>query len=110
MQNVFHSEYIAQQERKALAAVISTPASDLFVVYNGISMFGEMSIIVKINPLISLVWVGFGLLMVGTIIATVGRRNAGVARKGEKGKPAQAGSIDSADDSTDDRLLETEEE
>jgi len=103
VQNVFHSDYIAQQERKALAAVISTPASDLFVVYNGISMFGEMSITVKINPLISLVWVGFGLLIVGTVIATVGRRRGGVAGKDGKGKPALAGPADSSDDLNDDQ-------
>ena len=80
--NVYHSEYVQQQERKALAAVMSTPLMDLFVVYNGFTMFGDMSFTVKINPLISFVWVGFGLLMVGTTIATVGSRKAKSVKAG----------------------------
>ncbi|MDR0347075.1 MAG: cytochrome c biogenesis protein CcsA [Coriobacteriales bacterium] len=62
------------QQRKPLAGVMSSPLEDLFIVYNGMSSMGGFSLSVFINPLISFVWVGFGLLMVGTIISTVGRR------------------------------------
>jgi cytochrome c-type biogenesis protein CcmF len=64
----------SSQQRKPLAGVLSSPLEDLFVVYNGVTEDGSLSINAFVNPCISLVWVGFGLLMVGTIIATVGRR------------------------------------
>jgi cytochrome c-type biogenesis protein CcmF len=56
------------------AAVLSLPTEDLFVVYNGVNDEGAFSLDVRINPLIGFVWVGFGLLMVGTAIAALGRR------------------------------------
>ncbi|MDR1088310.1 MAG: cytochrome c biogenesis protein CcsA [Coriobacteriales bacterium] len=56
------------------AAVLSLPAEDLFVVYNGVNNEGAFSLDVRINPLIGCVWAGFGLLMVGTAIAAFGRR------------------------------------
>jgi cytochrome c-type biogenesis protein CcmF len=62
------------QQRKPLAAVLGSPIEDLFVVYNGISTDGDLSISAFINPCISFVWVGFALLMVGTTVAALGRR------------------------------------
>jgi cytochrome c-type biogenesis protein CcmF len=62
------------QQRKPLAGVLSLPLEDLFVIYNGVNSDEELSLTAFINPCISFVWVGFGLLMVGTVIATVGRR------------------------------------
>ena len=57
------------------AAVSSMPTEDLFVVYRGISQDGAFSLDVRVNPLISFVWVGFVLLIVGVLISTIGRRN-----------------------------------
>jgi cytochrome c-type biogenesis protein CcmF len=69
----------ATQQRKPLAGVLSLPLEDLFVVYNGASGDGELSVSAFINPCISFVWVGFALLMAGTVIATLGRRRPGEA-------------------------------
>ncbi|MDR2109393.1 MAG: cytochrome c biogenesis protein CcsA, partial [Coriobacteriales bacterium] len=62
----------ANQQRKPLAAVLSSPLEDLFVVYNGTGTGGELSLSAFINPCVSFIWVGFGLLMLGTAIATLG--------------------------------------
>lgn len=64
------------QQQKLVAGVISFPTEDLFVVYKGVNKDGAFSLDVRVNPLISLVWVGFGLLMLGVAISTVGRRGA----------------------------------
>ena len=64
------------QQQKLVASVISLPTEDLFVVYRGVNNDGAFSMDVRVNPLISLVWVGFGLLMVGVCVATAGRRRA----------------------------------
>lgn len=61
------------QQQKLNAGVISLPYEDLFVVYRGLSATGSLSLDVRVNPLIQLVWVGFGLLMVSTLLAFGGR-------------------------------------
>ena len=81
------------QQTKLLAGVIGFPLEDLFVVYKGVNAEGAFSMDVRVNPLISFVWVGFGLLMVGSLIALVGRR-APV----KKGKP---GEIDGGESPSD---------
>ncbi|MCL1846907.1 MAG: cytochrome c biogenesis protein CcsA [Coriobacteriia bacterium] len=80
------------QERKPIAGVISTPAQDLFVVYNGLGMNDEISLSAWVNPLISFVWTGFGLLIAGTILAAIGRRKTGPpeTRKVELTEPPAA--------------------
>ena len=63
------------QQQKLNAAVISFPMEDLFVVYRGTSMNGKMlSLDVRVNPLISCVWVGFFILMAGMAVSIFGRR------------------------------------
>lgn len=64
------------QQQKLVASVISLPTEDLFVVYRGVNNDGAFSMDVRVNPLISLVWAGFGLLMIGVCVATAGRRRA----------------------------------
>lgn len=64
----------SSQQSKAIAGVVSLPLEDLFLVYNGVTGDGSFSINALVNPLISLVWIGFCLLVVGTIIAAAGRR------------------------------------
>ena len=64
------------QQQKLVASVISFPTEDLFVVYKGVNTDGDFSMDVRVNPLISQVWIGFFLLMAGVLIATVGRRDA----------------------------------
>ena len=65
------------QQQKLNAAVLSFPEEDLFVVYRGVNQEGAFSLDVRVNPLILLVWIGFGMLMVGTLAALVGRRERG---------------------------------
>ncbi len=68
------------QQQKLVASVISFPLEDLFVVYKGVNTDGDYAIDVRVNPCISFVWLGFGLMMLGIVIALVGRR--GSARGG----------------------------
>ncbi len=71
---------VTTQQTKANAAVMSFPEKDLFVVYRGVNNAGAFAMDVRINPLISLVWVGFGLLMLGGLISAIGRRSAAKAK------------------------------
>lgn len=64
------------QQQKLLASVISFPTEDLFVVYRGVNDEGAFSMDVRVNPLVTFVWIGFGLLMAGMLVSTVGRRGA----------------------------------
>lgn len=65
------------QQQKLNAAVISLPLEDLFVVYRGLGASnGGLSLDVRVNPLISFVWVGFLVLVVGTALSLVGRRRS----------------------------------
>ncbi|MEC4183872.1 cytochrome c biogenesis protein CcsA [Adlercreutzia sp. R21] len=74
------------QQQKLEASVIGFPLEDLFVVYRGVNDEGDFSMDVRVNPLISLVWVGFGLLMVGCLIPLFAKR----ATKREDADPADA--------------------
>ena len=47
---------------------------DLFVVYRGVNDAGQLSMDVRVNPLISWVWVGFAMLVIGTGLGAFGRR------------------------------------
>ncbi len=69
------------QQQKLVASVLSFPTEDLFVVYRGVGADGSFSLDVRVNRLISLVWVGFGLLMVGAAFALFGKRSNPALRK-----------------------------
>ena len=75
------------QQTKLNASVLGSPLEDLFVVYRGVSEDGQLSMDVRVNPLISFTWVGFALLMVGTAIALFGRRKD-AADAPKKSEPA----------------------
>ncbi|MGI6105341.1 MAG: heme lyase CcmF/NrfE family subunit [Raoultibacter sp.] len=64
------------QQQQLHAGVISLPQEDLFVVYRGVNDEGAFSLDVRVNPLISFVWLGFGLLMLGVFLSTIGRRKS----------------------------------
>ena len=89
------------QQQKLVASVIGFPLEDLFVVYRGMSADGAFSMDVRVNPLISLVWAGFALLMAGALIALLSkrsaRREAGEGDASEKA-PALEGDADGAAD------------
>jgi cytochrome c-type biogenesis protein CcmF len=69
------------QQRVARAAVITGPVEDLFIVYNGITEDNSISMAGYVNPFVIYVWVGFGILVLGTVIATLGRRGPKVAKE-----------------------------
>ena len=81
------------QQQKLDDGVISFADEDLFVVYRGLSATGSLSLDIRVNPLISLVWFGFGLLMVAIVIALAGRRSSGelLAASGAAGSDAKQG-------------------
>jgi cytochrome c-type biogenesis protein CcmF len=70
-------EFAAQQKTKLDAAVHSEPLRDVFVVYEGPGNDGKsLSVNVKVNPLISFVWGGFIILLLGTTLAAWPKRVA----------------------------------
>jgi cytochrome c-type biogenesis protein CcmF len=78
------------QQRMAIAAVMTSPLQDLFVVYNGINDDEAFSLTAYVNPFILFVWIGFGLLVAGTLIAAFGHRRP-KARQAEKSAKATNG-------------------
>ena len=75
---------VMTQQQKLNAGVMSSPEEDLFVVYRGVNQDGDFSLDVRINQFILLVWIGFGMLMAGTLFALVGPRRS-TRLKGERG-------------------------
>ena len=63
------------QDQKVNAAVISFFDEDLFLVFRGATMQDQLILNVRINPLVSFVWIGFALMMLGTIVSVVGCRH-----------------------------------
>ena len=62
------------QQKDVNAKTISFISGDLFIAFTGVDSSNNIVLDVRFNPLISFVWAGFGLLMVGTLIAAVGKR------------------------------------
>ena len=83
----------ATMQTKQIASVISFPLEDLFVVYRGASADGALSMDVRVNPLISLVWVGFGLIVAGGLVALLARRSARREADGGDGEARTAGCV-----------------
>ena len=67
---------VMTQQQKINASVISSPEEDLFVVYHGVNVNGDFSLDVRINQFILLVWIGFAMLMLGTLFAVIGKRSS----------------------------------
>ena len=77
-------------QTKSNAGVIGFPLEDLFVVFSGITDEGALAVEAKVNPLISFVWVGFGLLIAGTLVAMFASRKPGGQRAGAADKEVAA--------------------
>ena len=74
---VYVNPYTHAETVKYNAAVLNRAGEDLFVVLNDIMTVETtyaFMLDVRINPLINLVWMGFGLLLAGTTVAVLGRR------------------------------------
>lgn len=66
----------ATMQQKLVADVVSSPLQDIFVVFRGMNAEDDFSLEVRVNPLISFVWIGFVLLIVGTAISCFATRTA----------------------------------
>lgn len=88
------------QQQKLNAAVLRFPDEDLFVVYRGTNQEGAFSLDVRVNPLISLVWVGFALLMIGMFCALIMPRRAQRIAASDKTSAADCLVGDSAEPSS----------
>ena len=108
----------ATQQTKLNASVVSFPMEDLFVVYRGVNDAGQLSMDVRVNPLISWVWVGFAMLVIGTGLGAFGRRkpsnkvkDAAQAQaetaKGDARAESAAGEAESAAEAATDAAAET---
>ncbi|MEW6184003.1 MAG: cytochrome c-type biogenesis CcmF C-terminal domain-containing protein [Bacillota bacterium] len=58
-----------QGQQTTNAAIHTEVFRDIFVVFNGMDRYGNLSLDIKINPLISFVWAGSLILVLGTLIA-----------------------------------------
>jgi cytochrome c-type biogenesis protein CcmF len=67
-------QYFRQDQTRLDVSVIVEPLRDIFVVFEGTDQAGQIQMNVKINPLISWVWFGFAVTILGTGIAMWPRR------------------------------------
>ncbi|MEW5707210.1 MAG: cytochrome c-type biogenesis CcmF C-terminal domain-containing protein [Actinomycetota bacterium] len=61
--------HIVQNQQTTRADIIYQPFRDIFIVVNKIDQQGNIYLNIKINPLISFVWIGSFIIIFGTIIA-----------------------------------------
>ena len=80
-------------QTKSNAGVIGFPLEDLFVVFSGITDEGSIVMEAKVNPLISFVWAGFGMLILGTLMALFASRRP-QAKTGASEEPELPASAD----------------
>jgi cytochrome c-type biogenesis protein CcmF len=69
------TQFARQGQTRLNAKVVSEPLRDIFVVWEG-TEGGQMSVNVKINPLIWFAWGGFLILLVGTALAAWPKKRA----------------------------------
>lgn len=72
------TQFARQGQTRLDARVLSEPLRDIFVVWEG-SQEGQMTVNVKINPLIWFAWGGFGILLLGTALAAWPKRQPALA-------------------------------
>ncbi len=80
--------YAIQGQTRLNASVVSEPLRDVFVALEG-QQEGQLSLNVKINPLIWFTWIGFAVLLLGTTIALWPR---GAKARELAASPTRAGS------------------
>ena len=61
--------YFKSQQPMTEIALRQTPAEDLYMILGGVNDDGSASIQAYINPLVSLIWVGGIVMVIGTLIA-----------------------------------------
>jgi cytochrome c-type biogenesis protein CcmF len=68
---VFHKR---QQQSVREVAIHYEPFRDIFVIFQGIDKDGKISMDIKVNPLVSFVWLGSIIMVLGTCLAVWPRR------------------------------------
>ena len=64
--------YLASEQPQTMVAIHSTPAWDLYVVYEGTNPDTDQPIIKAfLNPLVGWIWAGVVLMVFGTLVALV---------------------------------------
>jgi len=64
--------YLASEQPQTMVAIHSTPAWDLYVVYEGTNPDTNQPIIKAfLNPLVGWIWAGVALIFFGTVVALV---------------------------------------
>ena len=64
--------YLASEQPQTMVAIHSTPAWDLYVVYEGTNPdTGQPIIKAFLNPLVGWIWAGVALMVFGTLIALI---------------------------------------
>ena len=62
--------YLASQQPQTMVSIHSVPGWDLYVVYEGTNPdTGQPIIKAFLNPLVSWIWIGLGVMVLGTLIA-----------------------------------------
>ena len=74
------------QQQTLHASVLSFPTEDLFVAFQGLNADGSLSLSVKINPLISVLWAGGVITVVGILLAFAPRRATPLLAADAKGE------------------------
>jgi cytochrome c-type biogenesis protein CcmF len=62
--------YLASQQPQTMVSIHSTPEWDLYVVYEGVNPdTGNPIIKAFLNPLVSWIWIGWSIMVLGSLIA-----------------------------------------
>ena len=72
------------------AGLLSFPAEDLFVAFQGMNADGSLSVNVKVNPLIMLNWIGGGVAVLGIILAVLPKRATPLLAADERARVEEA--------------------
>ena len=86
------------------AAVINGFSEDLFVVFSNVTNQGWFSLDLKVNPLISLVWLGLAILASGTAIAAFAPQRFGASKGFEPDLALPPDQLESTDQPTAEHL------
>jgi len=55
-------------------AISSTPIADVYVVLAGLNTDGSAAFVIFVNPLVSWIWAGGAIIILGVILGNVGER------------------------------------
>lgn len=59
-------------------AITTTPVADIYIVLAGVSADGSASFRVFVNPLVTWIWAGGGIIIVGVVLGNVGEKSLAV--------------------------------